>query len=102
MYKESLLLKLSFEQQLLLITKLILSLLDIKSFFITIRFKALITITKVLLQVVTKFIFVNRNNNAKVYECVEININLRYKINYYLRISTKVLHLVKLVIFEES
>ena len=48
-YKEFLLLKLSFEQQLLLTTKSTLLLLDIRLFFVIIKFKILIITIKVLL-----------------------------------------------------
>jgi len=48
-YKEFLLLKLSFEQQLLLIAKSILLLLDTRLFFIIIKFKMLTTTIRILL-----------------------------------------------------
>jgi len=101
-YKEFLLSKLFFEQQLLLTTKSTLLLLDIRLFFIIIKSKASTIITRVFLQIITKFVLANQDNNVKVCECIEINIDLRYKINYYSRISTKVLYLVKLIIFKES
>jgi len=58
-YKEFLLLKLFFKQQLLSITKSILLLLNIKLFFIIIKFRASTRTTRVFLQIVTKFIFTN-------------------------------------------
>jgi len=48
-YKEFLLLKLSFEQQLLLIAKSILLLLDTRLFFVIIKFKMLTTTIRILL-----------------------------------------------------
>ena len=104
-FRESLKLKLFIEEQLLskLFVRKLLLFLNIKlSLAITSRSRTLITkITRFFLQIVTKFILIDRNNNAKTCEYIEINKNFRYKINYCSIILAKILQIVDLIIFRE-
>ncbi len=50
----------------------------------------IIKIAKIFLKTIAIFILTNKKNDAKNYLCVKVNINLRYRINYYLAILIKV------------
>jgi len=47
-------------------------------------------IAKIFLETITIFISTNKKNDAKNYLCIEVNIDLRYRINYCLIVSIKV------------
>ncbi len=65
----------------------------------TTKLRTLITkIAKIFSKTITIFISTNKKNNVKNYLCIKVNIDLRYRINYYLTILIKVFQLVKLAI----
>ena len=65
----------------------------------TTKLRTLITkIAKIFSKTITIFILTNKKNNVKNYLCIKVNIDLRYRINYYLTILIKVFQLVKLAI----
>ena len=70
-----------------------LSLLDFKLFKVVNITKLrilIIKIARIFLKTIAIFILTNKKNDAKNYLCVKVNINLQYRINYYLIILIKV------------
>jgi len=67
------------------------------------RLRTLITkIAKFFLKIIAIFILTNKKNDAKNYLCVKVNINLQYRINYYLTILIKVFQLIELTILTKK
>ena len=62
----------------------------------------IIEIAKIFLKIIAIFISINKKNDTKNYLCVKVNIDLRYRINYYLTILIKVFQLVKLVMLTKK
>jgi len=58
----------------------------------------IIKIARIFLKTIVIFISTNKKNNIKNYLYIKVNINLQYRINYYLAILIKVFQLVKLAI----
>jgi len=50
----------------------------------------IIKIAKIFLKIIAIFISINKKNNAKNYLYIKVNIDLQYRINYYLIILIKV------------
>jgi len=70
-----------------------LSLLNLRLFRVvsTTKLHTLITkIARIFLETIAIFILTNKKNNAKNYLYIKVNIDLQYRIKYYLAILIKV------------